>query len=286
MSDIDWTTEASTVAGSAELRTEWTVKCAQWLARPDDRLVVDLGCGGAGMAIALAGHSPAARVVGVDGEPAMLREASAAVARAGLTDRVELVQLDLHHGTAGLGAAVGDDPDLIWAAGVVHHVGDQQSTVDGLAASLRPGGRLALAEGGLATRNLPWDIGVGEPGLQVRTEAALDGWFRRMRAGRPGSVPMPYGWGNALRRAGLVDVTSRAFLLHRPAPLDPSVLDLVVASIAMSLRSLRPTGLLSDVDLATWDRLLDPDDAAWLGHRDDVFALSASTVHVGSRPTT
>jgi hypothetical protein len=37
-------------------------------------------------------------------------------------------------------------------------------------------------------------------------------------------------------------------------------------------------------DLATVDRLLDPDDEASLHHRRDVFVLEAHTVHTAVRP--
>ena len=41
---------------------------------------------------------------------------------------------------------------------------------------------------------------------------------------------------------------------------------------------------LSESDRQAVQRLLDPDDDAYVGARDDVFVLSASTVHLGRRP--
>ncbi|WP_240944558.1 hypothetical protein [Micromonospora thermarum] len=37
-------------------------------------------------------------------------------------------------------------------------------------------------------------------------------------------------------------------------------------------------------DLDAWDRRLNPADEWWLGHRDDLFRLSARSVHLGARP--
>jgi hypothetical protein len=43
------------------------------------------------------------------------------------------------------------------------------------------------------------------------------------------------------------------------------------------------SGFLDDRDRASWDQLLDPADPAWLGHRDDLFSLTARTLYVGVR---
>jgi hypothetical protein len=40
---------------------------------------------------------------------------------------------------------------------------------------------------------------------------------------------------------------------------------------------------LDESDRGAVQRLLDPDDDAYVGNRDDVFVLSASTVHLGRR---
>ena len=155
------------------------------------------------------------RVIGVDGAADVL-----ARARALAGDPVEFVLADLHNGMAPLrdvvpgrrrrrlGLGVGAPPRR--PAGRGRRAGRV----------LRPGGRLALAEGGLAARHLPHDVGVGEPGLEGRLQAANEAWFNGMRARLPGSVRMPYGWAEALRRAGLTGVTSRSWLLE-PAP-DPA----------------------------------------------------------------
>lgn len=282
--DIDWGEQAAHLAAVAGREQDWYAGLAAALVRPADRVAVDVGCGGGGMAAALAATlGGEGLVVAADGDADVLDRARERLAAA--PARVAFVIADLADGVEPLRAAGADPADLVWASASVHHVGDQQAAVTALAGLLRPGGgRLALAEGGLQPRRLPWDVGVGEPGLELRLEAAQDRWFARMRAELPGSVPMPYGWTTALRRAGLVEVTSRTRLLERPVPLSAPDLARVLDSLAHRVEWLRPSGLVAPADLAAWDRLLDPADAAFLGRRDDLFSVEARTVHVGTRP--
>jgi SAM-dependent methyltransferase len=220
----------------------------------------------------------------VDAEPELLatvRERLAA--RSGPRARVELVTADLGEGVGPVRAALSGPADLVWASASVHHVGDQQAAVDALAGLLGAGGRLALAEDGLPARHLPWDLGIGEPGLELRLDAANERWFARMRSELPGSVRMPYGWTQALRRAGLTGVTTRTTLREQPAPLSESDRQRVAERFGRWVDRVRPTGLLDPADLAAWDRLRDPEDPAWLGHRTDLFRLTARSVHLGAR---
>jgi SAM-dependent methyltransferase len=283
---VDWPEKVAGLVDIARDDREWYGELARTLVRPGDRAAVDVGCGGGGMTLALAAALGSdGVVVATDSAPEML------AAVAGRLDdlpagraRVEFVAADLGSGVGPVRAALGRPADLVWASASVHHTGDQQAAVDALAGLLGAGGRLALAEGGLAARHLPWDVGVGEPGLELRLEAAHDRWFARMRVELPGSRPMPYGWTQALRRAGLVDVTTRTTLRERPVPLPERDRDHALDRLGTMVEKLRPTGLLDPADLAVWDRLLDPADEAWLGRRGDLQRLDARSVHVGVRP--
>jgi SAM-dependent methyltransferase len=169
--------------------------------------------------------------------------------------------------------------DLIWASNAMHHVGDQSGVVNKLRGILRPGGVLAIAEGGLPTRCLPTDIGFGRPGLQSRLQAAIEAGFADMRAGLPGSLAAVDDWHGMLRASGLSSVTSRTFLIDRPPPLDA----IGRAALRSQLTELRD-GLgerLAADDLGTLERLLDPDAPDGVMRRPDVFFLAARTVHVG-----
>lgn len=285
---LDWNDAAAGLAAAAVDEAGWYAAVAADLVRDPDgaatdraatgRVAIDVGCGGAGMTVALARRlGPGATVIAADHNQAVLDAAKAVTTAAGVDVRFALVDLD---GPVELPAA-----DLIWSSAAVHHAGDQQRAVDRLAALLKPGGTLALAEGGLKPRHLPWDLGIGEPGLEIRLEAAQDRWFGRMRAELPGSVPMPYGWPEALRRAGLTGVTTRTLLLERPVPLSDADRERVLGWLGKRFEWLHDTDLLSGADRETWEGLLDPAGPHWLGHRTDLCALEARSVQRGRRPT-
>ncbi|ADL47585.1 class I SAM-dependent methyltransferase [Micromonospora aurantiaca (nom. illeg.)] len=283
---VDWTGLAPQLVDAAQQDRAWYLTIARELVAPGDRLAVDIGCGAAGMALAIARMMTCGRVVAVDAHPAVLDAARSHI-RAEWADprvRVEPLRADIPAQTDALRETLGAPADLVWASASVHHVGDQQAAITALAGLLAPGGRLALAEGGLPERHLPWDVGLGEPGLEGRLHAAQDRWFARMRAGLPGSRRMPYGWTEALQRAGLSPVTTRTTLDEQPPPLPDSTRRTVLEALAERVGRLRPTGLLTAADLGAWDRLLDPADEEWLGHRGDLFRLSARSVHLGVRP--
>ena len=289
---VDWEESAPRLAVAAGADAPWYASVAATLVTPADRITADIGCGGAGMAAALAGAMTEGRVLAVDGDSAVLEAAQERLAP-GAYERsassraevsIEFVLDDLDGDLPAVRAATGDrGADVAWASASVHHAGDQQQAVDILASLLAPGGRLALAEGGLPMRCLPWDVGVGEPGLELRLDAAQDIWFARMRRQLPGSVPMPYGWPNALRRAGLTDVRTKTWLFEAPTPLVPADRQRVAREFEHRVERLRETGLLADDDVAAWARLLDESDPAWLGHRDDLQRLTARSVHIGHR---
>lgn len=277
---IDWAAQAAAVPSEAGIEAAWNAAVARDIGRDTDRFVVDAGCGSGGMTRALADAWPEARVLGVDASEHMLDRAAEQAAG---HPRIEFVQASYEDGFAG---AVGRPADLVWASASVHHAGDQQGAVTGLAELLAPGGRLALAEGGLPAYYLPWDVGVGEPGLEHRLVAAGQRWFERMRAALPGQVRMPYGWPEAMRRAGLTDGRTRTFLTEVAAPLPAEAREVVVHALTAQVERLDDTELLDESDRDAWRRLLDPDDADWVGARDDTYVLRARSIHTAQRRST
>ncbi|WP_406641387.1 class I SAM-dependent methyltransferase [Amycolatopsis sp. WGS_07] len=258
---------------------------------PDHPTVIDLGCGAGGMsthfAEALAAHD-GGTIILVDATPELLQEAERAVRTAAETAQdsqpgskveVRAVVADLADGSLPdlLPAA-----DLVWASRVVHHLPDQQAAIGTLTAVARAGGVVALAEGGLSFSCLPWDIGIGRPGLEDRLQAAQAAWFVGMREGIDGAVPMPYGWTVALERAGLADVSSFSALVDHPAPGPDGLTDYVHHHL--SRLATHGADHLAEEDRATLASLLDPDSAHHLGKRRDLFLLGARTVHHGRRP--
>ncbi|MEU8773819.1 methyltransferase [Streptomyces sp. NPDC048606] len=283
--DLDWSVLADHLETGAELHLPAHRRIADHLGAlfgPDRpvRRVLDIGSGPGVMTCLLAEAFPHAEAVAVDGSAALLDRTLARADRLGLAGRVTARHARLPEdlsGDTGVGTA-----DLVWTSKTVHHLGDQQAALDTLAGALRPGGVLAVAEGGLPMRFLPRDIGVGRPGLQSRLDAAHERSFQDMRESLPGSTPVVEDWAAMLRRAGLGDVRSFTALVDVPAPLD----DAGRAFLHLQLSRLRENtgGFLDAGDLRTLDVLVDPASEAGVLLRPDVFLLSAVTVHTGVRP--
>src|SRR5262245_35161698 len=281
LDNIDWPTRLAALRRADDLDARYDRQVADRLvgvvgdiAEP---VVVDIGSGGGGMSAAFAGALAThggGRVVLSDAVGELLDAATAHVrdVAAGTPVVVEAVRADASSEQL---ADLLPPADLVWASRVVHHLPDQQRAIDELTRLLAPGGWLALGEGGLATRCLPWDLGIGEPGLGNRLTAARDNWFIGMRAAMPGVTSLPVGWNKALEAAGLTEVFSFSYVIDHPAPASEEVRQSVVDWLAWmyGVGELQ----LSDADRETVGRLVDPADEAYAGARDDVFILGAST---------
>lgn len=281
---IDWDTRLQRLRERDELTAPETGELARRLLRPADRSVIDVGAGAGGAAAAFAealtGQSSAGGVVTlVDSAPELLSAAVADVEQvAGPGVRVRSVPADAASDEAMAGI---DAADLVYASLVAHHLPDQSAGLRRFARLARPGGRLVLVEFGLEQRVLPWDVGIGEPGLEDRLVAARADWFRTMRDEMPGSVRLPVGWSKALSDIGLIDVRSWNYLVDRPAPVSDLVLNVVLQRLEW-FRS-HAEGRVSEDDVRALDALLDVDGPHYAGHRDDVFFTATYAVHVGTR---
>ncbi|MFF3325054.1 class I SAM-dependent methyltransferase [Streptomyces sp. NPDC002889] len=288
--DIDWEVMAAQLENSGELQLPVLRRTAARLREllgpeKEVRRIIDIGSGPGVMTCVFAEAFPDAEVVAVDGTPGLLDRALARAERLGLGGRVTVRHAELpegldggdEHGEGGLGAA-----DLVWSSKAVHHLGDQQRALNGLAGVLRPGGLLAVAEGGLPMRFLPRDIGIGEPGLQARLDAAQERWFEIMRTELPGSTTVVEDWPAMLSRAGLTPVGSFTSLLDLPAPLGESPRAFLQAHLTRLRETMSES--LDAEDRTTLDALLDPEAPEGILRRPDVFLLSATTVFTGVRP--
>ncbi|WP_455362624.1 class I SAM-dependent methyltransferase [Streptomyces sp. SYSU K21746] len=280
--DLDWDALGPHLERQAELHLPFVERATGWLAEQltgaDVSRVFDLGSGPGVVSGVLARTFPHARIVAVDAAAGLLDRVRVRAAGEGLADRIVTHRADLPDGLDDLGAA-----DLIWTSKVVHHLGDQQAALRTLAASLRPGGLLAVAEGGLGTRCLPRDFGLGRPGLEARLEAAEDDWFAGMRAGLPGHTRVVEDWPALLAAAGLVSTGSRSFLTDLPAPLGADARTYLQDRLAR-LREHAADGLAPE-DRHTLDTLLDADAPEGILRRPDAFLLTATTVHTArARP--
>lgn len=275
---MDWNAMLPLLERGAELRTPLYRQAASWLTDllpvGAARRILDVGSGPGVLSGLLAEAFPYAEVVAVDATPELLERARERTA--GLGGRVTTRLAELPADMDELGEA-----DLVWAGESVHHIGDQRGALEGLARRLRPGGVIALVEGGLPPRHLPRDIGVGRPGLEARIEAVSADWFSEMRAALPGSREETEDWSALLAAAGLVPTGTRTFLLDIPAPVPAAVREHIVTVFTRTRTGLDDR--LSDEDRATLGRLLDPEDPAGLHRRPDVYLLTARTVHTARR---
>ncbi|MGP3636137.1 class I SAM-dependent methyltransferase [Streptomyces sp. 24-1644] len=278
--DFDWGVLGPMLEQEGELSLGQYGEAARWIAglpaAPEVRRVLDIGSGPGVITCLLAEVFPEAEVIAVDGTPALLERARARAERLGLGDRVRTLHAELPGDLGKL-----EEADLIWAGNSLHHMGDQRGVLAGFAGVLRPGGAVALVEGGLPTRQLPRDIGIGRPGLEARLDALSADWFADMRVALPDAKRETEDWSALFGAVGLEPQGTRSFLLDLPAPLSARAREHVVSSFARQREAL--TDRLTAEDIAVLDRLLDPADPAGLHRRDDVFVLAARTVHVAGR---
>lgn len=283
---MDWNARLDDLRHADRLAEPERATLADTLVGTDTRSVIEIGCGAGGMAAALAtamrtpatttGDGSEPTLTLVDSAPELLDAAASHVRDTGAAVDVRTVLWDAADETIPSALA---PADLLFAGMVVHHLPDQLAGLRRLTELVRPGGTLAIVESGLAQRVLPWDVGVGEPGLEDRLSANQQSWFREMRTGMDEAVRMPMGWSRALREAGLAEVHSWSYLVERPAPVS----DLVMRSILRRLRFLRDSTAEHGTtdDLAAVDALLDEDGPHYVGRRDDLHYLQADTVHSG-----
>ncbi|MFJ9364366.1 class I SAM-dependent methyltransferase [Nocardia sp. NPDC101769] len=285
---IDWAAMVDDLrrddAMSADANAEIARRLVALIPAGTEATVLDIGAGAGGQSVAFARELLArggGSLVIVDAVPELLEaaEQAAQVALDG-DDRVRVRTVHADAAAADFGAGI-PAADLVWASRMVHHLPDQQAGTARLAGLLRPGGWLALAEGGLSMRCLPWELGVGAPGLQDRLLALRDAGFAQMRADITAATPMPYGWNVALSRTGLADATSFSVLIDHPAPPAPAVRDRVVAWLGGL--SERVGERIGDDDRATLAALLDPAADTYIGAREDIYILGATTVFLGRR---
>ncbi len=278
--DVDWAAMADALSAWDELEAGRNRAIVDWLGvRPGD-VAVDVGSGAGGMAAALLDAvGQAGTVVIADGSHELLAVARQHAGRPGH----HLVTLHVDLEQQPLGSVLEHRPvDLVHASAVVHHLDDELAAITDLAAVVRPGGRVAIAEGGLGNRFLPDDCGIGEPGLEQRLAVARDAWFWSEVRPDAATVRTGWGWNVLLAEAGLADVTTRSFLLDLPPPLSESARRVVRGVFERELA--RVGERIGSDDRATLTRLLDDDDPRGVMRRPDVFVLGARTVHLGTVP--
>jgi trans-aconitate 2-methyltransferase len=133
--------DAATYDRIADPMTRWGSAVLERAGFRGDELILDAGCGTGRVTEKILERWPAARVIALDGSPAMVDGARASLARFG--DRVEYVVADL-----GAPLPISDPVDAIVSTATFHWVADHDAMFRHLAAVLRPGGRLVAQFGG------------------------------------------------------------------------------------------------------------------------------------------
>ena len=171
--------------------------------------------------------------------------------------------------------------DLVWTSSTIHHLPDQVAGLRELWRVLKPRHSLALREGGLPSRFLPPDPGVGKPGLEDRLQALFREWFAANVRSGEGVVPHPYGWTQTLRDAGFSNVTAKSFLVELLPPFNDDQTAYMRGHLARWVDSEERRALLTREDAETIDQLIDSESEHYAFRRMDLHYLEAVTVYVG-----
>lgn len=134
----DW--DAGTYHRVSDPQVAWAAEVVERLALTGDETVLDAGCGSGRVTRLLLERLPRGRVIAVDASERMLARAREELAGA-VADvrRADLAQLRL---------AAGEQVDAAFSNATLHWVADHEALFAGLAAALRPGGRLSAQCGG------------------------------------------------------------------------------------------------------------------------------------------
>ncbi len=245
-----------------------------WLQLAPGSRVLDAGCGGGGLTRLLArAVGSGGEVVGLDANPQLIEWGRSQGKEADVAGQIQFQEGDVLH------LPFEDDTfDLVWCSRVIHGLSDQVAGVRELARVVRPGGRVVLREGGLPLHFLPFDAGLGDPGLEGRLRVAHAQMFANWRCSLPNGVAYPYGWSHMLREAGLNSVMARSFLYEFASPLEMSQKDYLEAELSGYLHRKQ---LLSTRDISTLEQLLDPAGPHYVFARDDLHGIVVETIYVG-----
>lgn len=232
------------------------------------RSILDLGAGTGTGTFGLLQHFTEAHAVAIDASADMLVHLEQQAERLGLAGRVTTRTADLDDAVPTM-----DTVDLAWASASLHHLADPDRTLTGIAAAIRPGGLLAVAELNGLPRFLPADTPGGAAELRAHQLLGAD---------RAVDMPaMGSDWGPRLTQAGLTVEQHRAITLDLVAPVSSVIPRYATATLT------RIRGAVADrlqpADLEAFDALLDggPDDVR---HRADLRVSAERWLWIARRP--
>jgi SAM-dependent methyltransferase len=271
--------DSSEMAGlldlDAELLSSLLSELAGWISELAGSLpvrrILDLGTGTGTGVFTLLRRFEQADAIAVDASAEFLRRLEARAWDLGVADRVRTVEADLDQTWPDTGPA-----DLVWASASLHHLADPARVLAAVFGALRPGGLLIVVEMSSFPRFLPYDLGIGRPGLEDRCHAAL-------AEAHAEHVPnLGSDWGSLLRGAGFTIEAERALTIDLSPPLPVSARR--YAQLTLRRMRSRFEGELSADDLATLDTIISSAGPDGLLQRDDLAIRAARTVWVARRP--
>ncbi|GLB65898.1 class I SAM-dependent methyltransferase [Arthrobacter mangrovi] len=253
--------EAAALGPYSDEIADW----AAGLAAAAPRTIVDLGAGTGAGSIALARRFPSAEVAAVDNSPHMLERVGEAAALHGLGGRVIPLLADLDEEWPDIREA-----GLIWAASSLHEVAEPERILADAFSALAWDGLLVAIEMDTLPRFLPHDVGLGEPGLELRCHEAL---------ARAGWNAHP-DWREPLERAGFRVAAQRSFMPEaRPGEAAGRYAHAFLARVRRAL-----DGELPAADRRTLDHLLDAGNPDALVQRRDLAVRVSRTAWAARRP--
>lgn len=107
----------------------------------EGRTVLDIGSGAGGATIDLVRRHGAAKVIGIDVEPVVCQVARERVARAGLADRIEIVEVE-----PGPFPLADESVDIVFSKDSIVHIPDKEWLAAEAFRVLRPGGWFAASD--------------------------------------------------------------------------------------------------------------------------------------------
>lgn len=231
--------------------------------------VLDAGCGtGETLAWLTAGVSPGGVAVGVD-----LSASHLAAARTGLPRNALLLQADLQRPPLAAGSF-----DLVWSVNTVHHLGDPLAAARGLAALLRGGGRLVLAQSSL----LPDMYFAWDARLERVTTEAVRAYYRDRYGISERELTALRALVGLLREAGLANVSARTLVIERIAPLEPPAKAWLLEAIFRGTWGERLRPYLTPADYREVSELCDREHPRFALARPDFHFLQTFTLAVGT----
>ena len=230
--------------------------------------VLDAGCGtGEALGWLAEAVDPGGQVTGID-----LAHAHVAAARAQAPAGALVLQADL------LSAPLTDASfDLVWCLNTLNHLSDPLAGARSLAALLRAGGRLALAQSAfLPDMYFAWDAR-----LERLTNEAVRAYYRdRYRLSERDLAAVRALLGLA-RRAGLREVSVRTLVIERSTPLAAADEAYLRDAIFRDTWGERLRPYMAVDDFAELARLCDPKGAEFALRRPDFHFLQTLTLVVG-----